>query len=62
MFDDPSYVNVQNLEKVRQASPGAMSNGSVQRDLFDMSEWGGDGSVALSLGQGELWAPASSYL
>ncbi|XP_019381818.1 PREDICTED: SHC-transforming protein 1 isoform X1 [Gavialis gangeticus] len=39
LFDDPSYVNVQNLDKVRQASttglPGT-SNGSTQRDLFDM--------------------------
>ncbi|XP_054850481.1 SHC-transforming protein 1 isoform X1 [Eublepharis macularius] len=34
LFDDPSYVNVQNLEKARQAGPTA--NGSVQRDLFDM--------------------------
>lgn len=36
LFDDPSYVNVQNLEKVRQAGAGATANGSVQRDLFDM--------------------------
>ncbi|XP_053134564.1 SHC-transforming protein 1 isoform X2 [Hemicordylus capensis] len=36
LFDDPSYVNVQNLEKTRQASSGATANGSVQRDLFDM--------------------------
>ncbi|XP_067395317.1 SHC-transforming protein 1 isoform X2 [Emydura macquarii macquarii] len=39
LFDDPSYVNVQNLDRSRQASaasvPGA-ANGSVQRDLFDM--------------------------
>ncbi|XP_063173357.1 SHC-transforming protein 1 isoform X3 [Candoia aspera] len=32
-FIDPSYVNVQNLEKMQQ---GVTSNGSVQRDLFDM--------------------------
>ncbi|XP_063001766.1 SHC-transforming protein 1 [Elgaria multicarinata webbii] len=36
LFDDPSYVNVQNLEKARQGSPGATANGSAQRDLFDM--------------------------
>ncbi|XP_065585916.1 SHC-transforming protein 1 isoform X2 [Cyrtonyx montezumae] len=41
LFDDPSYVNVQNVDKTRQAaatgSPAA-SNGSAQpqRDLFDM--------------------------
>ncbi|XP_006031004.2 SHC-transforming protein 1 isoform X2 [Alligator sinensis] len=39
LFDDPSYVNVQNLDKARQASvtglPGT-ANGSTQRDLFDM--------------------------
>lgn len=44
LFDDPSYVNVQNLDKARQASstglPGT-TNGSTQRDLFDMSEWAG---------------------
>nr|XP_028564863.1 SHC-transforming protein 1 isoform X1 [Podarcis muralis] len=36
LFDDPSYVNVQNLEKARQGAPGATANGSAQRDLFDM--------------------------
>ncbi|KAJ6656936.1 hypothetical protein lerEdw1_002937 [Lerista edwardsae] len=36
LFDDPSYVNVQNLEKARQAGTGATANGSAQRDLFDM--------------------------
>ncbi|XP_060111369.1 SHC-transforming protein 1 isoform X2 [Heteronotia binoei] len=37
LFDDPSYVNVQNLEKTRQVNPSAATtNGSVQRDLFDM--------------------------
>uniref|UniRef100_A0ACB8G8M6 Sporulation-specific csd4-like protein n=1 Tax=Sphaerodactylus townsendi TaxID=933632 RepID=A0ACB8G8M6_9SAUR len=36
LFDDPSYVNVQNLEKARQAGLSATANGSVQRDLFDM--------------------------
>ncbi|XP_042294821.1 SHC-transforming protein 1 isoform X2 [Sceloporus undulatus] len=36
LFDDPSYVNVQNLEKTRPAALGATANGSVQRDLFDM--------------------------
>ncbi|XP_063810909.1 SHC-transforming protein 1 isoform X2 [Pseudophryne corroboree] len=33
LFDDPSYVNVQNLEKSRQPMRGA-TNG--QRDIFDM--------------------------
>uniref|UniRef100_H9GMP9 SHC-transforming protein 1 n=1 Tax=Anolis carolinensis TaxID=28377 RepID=H9GMP9_ANOCA len=44
LFDDPSYVNVQNLEKARAAGlAGATANGSssssssnAQRDLFDM--------------------------
>ncbi|NXD05052.1 SHC1 protein, partial [Certhia familiaris] len=39
LFDDPSYVNVQNLDKTRQASAAgtpATANGSTQRDLFDM--------------------------
>uniref|UniRef100_A0A8D0DMD3 SHC-transforming protein 1 n=1 Tax=Salvator merianae TaxID=96440 RepID=A0A8D0DMD3_SALMN len=36
LFDDPSYVNVQNLEKGRHVVPGATANGSAQRDLFDM--------------------------
>ncbi|NWV06542.1 SHC1 protein, partial [Ptilonorhynchus violaceus] len=39
LFDDPSYVNVQNIEKTRQASAAgtpATANGSTQRDLFDM--------------------------
>ncbi|KAJ7416529.1 SHC-transforming protein 1 [Willisornis vidua] len=39
LFDDPSYVNVQNMDKTRQASatstPGT-ANGGTQRDLFDM--------------------------
>ncbi|XP_054252958.1 SHC-transforming protein 1 isoform X2 [Indicator indicator] len=39
LFDDPSYVNVQNMDKARLASaagtPGT-ANGSAQRDLFDM--------------------------
>ncbi|NWS85913.1 SHC1 protein, partial [Toxostoma redivivum] len=39
LFDDPSYVNVQNIDKTRQTSaasnPGT-ANGSTQRDLFDM--------------------------
>ncbi|NWX56974.1 SHC1 protein, partial [Promerops cafer] len=39
LFDDPSYVNVQNIDKTCQASaagtPGT-ANGSTQRDLFDM--------------------------
>lgn len=43
LFDDPSYVNVQNLDKARQAGGGAgppnpAINGSAPRDLFDMSE------------------------
>ncbi|XP_026572237.1 SHC-transforming protein 1 isoform X1 [Pseudonaja textilis] len=33
---DPSYVNVQNLEKLQPGLQNATSNGSVQRDLFDM--------------------------
>ncbi|CAJ0959339.1 unnamed protein product [Ranitomeya imitator] len=33
IFDDPSYVNVQNLDKSRQSARGA-TNG--QRDIFDM--------------------------
>ncbi|OXB54166.1 hypothetical protein ASZ78_015382 [Callipepla squamata] len=41
LFDDPSYVNVQNVDKTRQAAAAgspAASNGSAQpqRDLFDM--------------------------
>nr|XP_033779796.1 SHC-transforming protein 1 isoform X2 [Geotrypetes seraphini] len=39
LFDDPSYVNVQNLDKSRQpAAVGApvSMNGSAQRDAFDM--------------------------
>ncbi|XP_038017994.1 SHC-transforming protein 1 isoform X4 [Motacilla alba alba] len=39
LFDDPSYVNVQNMDKTRQApaaSTPATANGSTQRDLFDM--------------------------
>uniref|UniRef100_A0A8D0GDK9 SHC-transforming protein 1 n=1 Tax=Sphenodon punctatus TaxID=8508 RepID=A0A8D0GDK9_SPHPU len=35
LFDDPSYVNVQNLDKARQAGVPT-ANGSAQRDLFDM--------------------------
>ncbi|XP_007443893.1 SHC-transforming protein 1 isoform X2 [Python bivittatus] len=36
VFVDPSYVNVQNMEKMQPGVPGVTSNGSVQRDLFDM--------------------------
>ncbi|KAK2540093.1 SHC-transforming protein 1 isoform X3 [Columba livia] len=38
LFDDPSYVNVQNVDKTRQtpAAGSATANGSAQRDLFDM--------------------------
>ncbi|NWU84419.1 SHC1 protein, partial [Onychorhynchus coronatus] len=39
LFDDPSYVNVQNVDKTRQApatGTTATANGSTQRDLFDM--------------------------
>lgn len=41
LFDDPSYVNIQNLDKARQAGGGAgppnpSVNGSAPRDLFDM--------------------------
>ncbi|XP_052535321.1 SHC-transforming protein 1 isoform X1 [Tympanuchus pallidicinctus] len=39
LFDDPSYVNVQNVDKTRQAAAAgspATANGSAQRDLFDM--------------------------
>lgn len=43
LFDDPSYVNIQNLDKARHAGGGAAPpnlavNGSAPRDLFDMSE------------------------
>lgn len=43
LFDDPSYVNIQNLDKARHAGGGAgppnlAVNGSAPRDLFDMSE------------------------
>ncbi|XP_039219298.1 SHC-transforming protein 1 isoform X2 [Crotalus tigris] len=33
---DPSYVNVQNLEKLQPGLQSVTSNGSIQRDLFDM--------------------------
>ncbi|NWH80050.1 SHC1 protein, partial [Piaya cayana] len=39
LFDDPSYVNVQNMDKTRQApvaGTATTANGSAQRDLFDM--------------------------
>ncbi|NXX99736.1 SHC1 protein, partial [Centropus bengalensis] len=39
LFDDPSYVNVQNMDKNRPAPAAAVpatANGSAQRDLFDM--------------------------
>ncbi|XP_071583086.1 SHC-transforming protein 1 isoform X6 [Heliangelus exortis] len=39
LFDDPSYVNVQNVDKTRQGSAAGTpttANGSAQRDLFDM--------------------------
>ncbi|NXN96534.1 SHC1 protein, partial [Rhinopomastus cyanomelas] len=40
LFDDPSYVNVQNMDKSRQVvatSPPVTANGGTQqRDLFDM--------------------------
>ncbi|NWU89597.1 SHC1 protein, partial [Upupa epops] len=40
LFDDPSYVNVQSVDKTRQAvatSPQVTANGGTQqRDLFDM--------------------------
>uniref|UniRef100_H3ARA2 SHC-transforming protein 1 n=1 Tax=Latimeria chalumnae TaxID=7897 RepID=H3ARA2_LATCH len=38
LFDDPSYVNVQNMDKSRQPSGAATgaTNGKAQRDLFDM--------------------------
>ncbi|XP_032568859.1 SHC-transforming protein 1 isoform X2 [Chiroxiphia lanceolata] len=39
LFDDPSYVNVQNVDKTRQAPATGITttaNGSTQRDLFDM--------------------------
>lgn len=43
LFDDPSYVNVQHLDKARHAGagagpPGLAVNGGAPRDLFDMSE------------------------
>lgn len=36
LFDDPSYVNVQNVDKSRQALAGATANGNASRDIFDM--------------------------
>ncbi|NWS18544.1 SHC1 protein, partial [Pachyramphus minor] len=39
LFDDPSYVNVQNVDKTRQVpatGTTTTANGSTQRDLFDM--------------------------
>ncbi|KAM7338226.1 hypothetical protein ACRRTK_001710 [Alexandromys fortis] len=41
LFDDPSYVNIQNLDKACQAGggsgpPNPSVNGSAPRDLFDM--------------------------
>uniref|UniRef100_H0XJC1 PID domain-containing protein n=1 Tax=Otolemur garnettii TaxID=30611 RepID=H0XJC1_OTOGA len=41
LFHDPSYVNIQNLDKARQAGDGAgprnsAISGSASRDLFDM--------------------------
>ncbi|XP_006923616.1 LOW QUALITY PROTEIN: SHC-transforming protein 1 [Pteropus alecto] len=41
LFDDPSYVNVQHLDKARHAGagagpPGLAVNGGAPRDLFDM--------------------------
>ncbi|XP_041037609.1 SHC-transforming protein 1 isoform X1 [Carcharodon carcharias] len=35
LFDDPSYVNVQNLDKSKPP-PVGHTNGSIQRDVFDM--------------------------
>uniref|UniRef100_UPI00398F3A53 SHC-transforming protein 1 isoform X2 n=1 Tax=Pristiophorus japonicus TaxID=55135 RepID=UPI00398F3A53 len=35
LFDDPSYVNVQNLDKSKHPA-GAHTNGNIQRDVFDM--------------------------
>ncbi|XP_078064454.1 SHC-transforming protein 1-like, partial [Mustelus asterias] len=35
LFDDPSYVNVQNLDKSKPPAVGH-TNGSIQRDVFDM--------------------------
>ncbi|XP_059498981.1 SHC-transforming protein 1 isoform X2 [Stegostoma tigrinum] len=35
MFDDPSYVNVQNLDKSKPPAMGH-TNGNIQRDIFDM--------------------------
>lgn len=62
LFDDPSYVNVQNMDKTRQASAAstpATANGSTQRDLFDMSEWCRAGGGASGLGHGPTAAPLS---
>ncbi|XP_055521493.1 LOW QUALITY PROTEIN: SHC-transforming protein 1-like, partial [Leucoraja erinacea] len=36
LFDDPSYVNVQSLEKGKAPSGTGHTNGSAQKDIFDM--------------------------
>lgn len=61
LFDDPSYVNIQNLDKARQAGGGAgppnlAVNGSAPRDLFDMSECFSFHSASLVF----LFGPSSS--
>lgn len=61
LFDDPSYVNVQNVDKTRQtpAAGTATANGSAQRDLFDMSEHDGARGRARA-GGGRSWGPSQS--
>lgn len=66
LFDDPSYVNVQNLDKARQAGAGAghpspAVNGSAPRDLFDMSECSSPVRVCLRPWFLLLW-PVCSFL
>ncbi|XP_051901829.1 SHC-transforming protein 1 isoform X2 [Pristis pectinata] len=36
LFDDPSYVNVQSLDKGKPHPAGSHTNGSAQKDIFDM--------------------------
>ncbi|XP_072917365.1 SHC-transforming protein 1 isoform X1 [Hemitrygon akajei] len=38
LFDDPSYVNVQSLEKGKPQPGATHTNGNTQKDIFDMSE------------------------
>lgn len=67
LFDDPSYVNVQNLDKARQAGAGAghpspAVNGSAPRDLFDMSECSSLSASVFVLGSSSSGLFALSFL